>query len=151
MPKGPQGQKRPADAIARAVMVAQIATGEIEEDAYAEPSVKRGSAGGAARAKALSPQKRKSVAAGGAAARWKERRLEMTEQTRLMRALFEHQGREHVDIKFLRGSSNNVSTEAVCREANSALFQIDSGLVDGDSEFNETFKQVDVVELVKNI
>jgi hypothetical protein len=78
-------------------------------------------------------------------------KLDMTEQTRLMRALFEHQGREHVDIKFLRGSSNNVSTEAVCREANSALFQIDSGLVDGDSEFNETFKQVDVVELVKNI
>jgi hypothetical protein len=78
-------------------------------------------------------------------------KLDMTEQTRLMRALFEHQSREHVDVKFLRGTSNNVSTEAVCREANSALFQIDSGLVDGDSEFNETFKQVDVVELVKNI
>jgi len=31
MPKGPQGQKRPADVIARAVMVARIATGEIEE------------------------------------------------------------------------------------------------------------------------
>ena len=38
MPKGPQGQKRPADAIARAVMVAQIATGEIEEDRYASSS-----------------------------------------------------------------------------------------------------------------
>ncbi len=32
MPKGPQGQKRPADAIALAVMVAQIARGDIEDD-----------------------------------------------------------------------------------------------------------------------
>jgi len=31
MPKGPQGQKRPADAIGLAVMVGKIATGEIDE------------------------------------------------------------------------------------------------------------------------
>ena len=31
MPKGPQGQKRPADAIGLAVMVGRIATGEIED------------------------------------------------------------------------------------------------------------------------
>lgn len=31
MPKGPKGQKRPADVIGAAVMVAKIATGEIEE------------------------------------------------------------------------------------------------------------------------
>jgi len=31
MPKGPQGQKRPADAIGLAVMVGKIATGEIED------------------------------------------------------------------------------------------------------------------------
>jgi hypothetical protein len=31
MPKGPQGQKRPADVIGAAIMVAKIATGEIEE------------------------------------------------------------------------------------------------------------------------
>ena len=31
MPKGPQGQKRPADVIGAAVMVAKIATGEICE------------------------------------------------------------------------------------------------------------------------
>ena len=31
MPKGAQGQKRPADAIGRAIMVAKLATGEIEE------------------------------------------------------------------------------------------------------------------------
>jgi hypothetical protein len=32
MPKGPQGQKRPADTIANAIRVAKILTGEIEED-----------------------------------------------------------------------------------------------------------------------
>jgi hypothetical protein len=32
MPKGPQGQKRPADAIGLAVMTGKIATGEIEDD-----------------------------------------------------------------------------------------------------------------------
>ena len=31
MPKGPQGQKRPADVIGAAVMVGRIATGEVEE------------------------------------------------------------------------------------------------------------------------
>lgn len=75
----------------------------------------------------------------------------MTEQARLMRALFEHEGRQHVDIKFLRGSSPNITTEDVCREANSAIFQIDNDLVEGDSEFQENFKQVDVAELVKNL
>ena len=31
MPKGPKGQKRPADVISNAVTVMKIATGEIEE------------------------------------------------------------------------------------------------------------------------
>ncbi len=57
MPRGPQGQKRPADAIARAVMVAQIATGEIEDDGY-ESNHPRGSAGGAARSASLSSKER---------------------------------------------------------------------------------------------
>jgi hypothetical protein len=31
MPQGPKGEKRPADVNARAVMIAKIATGEIED------------------------------------------------------------------------------------------------------------------------
>lgn len=73
MPKGPQGQKRPADAIARAVMVAQIATGEIEDDGYDDRRSK-GSVGGAARAASLSPSDRQRIAKAAAEARWKERR-----------------------------------------------------------------------------
>jgi len=32
MPKGPKGEKRPADVVGAAVMVAQIATGEVEDE-----------------------------------------------------------------------------------------------------------------------
>lgn len=40
MPRGPKGEYRPADAIGCAVMVAKIATGEIEDDGrpWAPPS-----------------------------------------------------------------------------------------------------------------
>jgi hypothetical protein len=31
MPRGPKGEKRPADVIGNAIMVARIATGEIED------------------------------------------------------------------------------------------------------------------------
>jgi hypothetical protein len=53
MPKGPQGQKRPADVIGAAIRVARIATGEIEEDLTPEPrsaAAELGSKGRKARA-----------------------------------------------------------------------------------------------------
>lgn len=37
MPKGPKGEKRPADVIGAAVMVAKIATGEIQEGSDLKP------------------------------------------------------------------------------------------------------------------
>jgi len=43
MPKGPQGQKRPADVIGAAVKVMRIATGEETED-LPQPYRKRGEA-----------------------------------------------------------------------------------------------------------
>jgi len=52
MPKGPQGQKRPADVIGAAVMVAKIATGEVEDvtrDPSTEANRKGGLKGGARR------------------------------------------------------------------------------------------------------
>jgi hypothetical protein len=33
MPKGPRGEKRPGDVIGAAIMVAKIATGEVQDDA----------------------------------------------------------------------------------------------------------------------
>jgi hypothetical protein len=75
MPKGPQGQKRPADVIGNAIRVARIATGE-EEEARASPNEERaskgGKKGGTARAKALTPAERSEIASIAAQARWKK-------------------------------------------------------------------------------
>lgn len=70
MPKGPQGQKRPADTVAAAVMVAQIATGEIEETPRPSKKVNSGKAGAKARADNLSSERRSEIAKKAASARW---------------------------------------------------------------------------------
>lgn len=71
MPRGPQGQKRPADVIGNAVHVMRIATGQITED-LKEPSgkVRSGAAGSRARAAKLSQEERTAIAKKAAAARW---------------------------------------------------------------------------------
>jgi len=71
MPRGPKGEKRPADVIGAAIMVAKIATGEIEEKVSGPPNrAKGGKLGGKARAKALSSSERKHIAKKAASARW---------------------------------------------------------------------------------
>jgi hypothetical protein len=73
VPKGPKGEKRPADVIGNAIMVAKIATGEIEEDRGTTPGrAKGGRKGGKARARALSAEQRSEIAQAAAAARWKK-------------------------------------------------------------------------------
>lgn len=77
MPKGPQGQKRPADTVANAIRVAKILTGEIEEDTGADdgkdPAARAlGKKGGAARREKLSPERRAEIARNAAAKRWEE-------------------------------------------------------------------------------
>ncbi len=75
MPRGPKGEKRPADVIGAAVTVAKIATGEIEEttdDGKNKAAVELGRKGGKARAQVLSPKRRKEIAKKAAKARWKD-------------------------------------------------------------------------------
>ena len=77
MPKGPKGEKRPADTIGAAIKIAKIATDEIEddkpEDDGKDPAAKAlGKKGGAARAKKLTPEQRKEIAKTAAEARWKK-------------------------------------------------------------------------------
>jgi hypothetical protein len=77
MPKGPQGQKRPADVIGNAVHVMRIATGEIDESFPADDGKNKaaqelGRMGGKARAAKLSSRKRKQIAKKAATARWGE-------------------------------------------------------------------------------
>lgn len=72
MPKGPRGEKRPADLIGCAVMVARIATGEITEGTRAPSGrVRSGIAGAKARAVKLTDDERQRIAKNAAATRWK--------------------------------------------------------------------------------
>lgn len=41
MPKGPNKEKRPADAVGAAVMVAKIATGEIKDEKKKKPKTRK--------------------------------------------------------------------------------------------------------------
>jgi hypothetical protein len=71
MPKGPRGEKRPGDVIGAAIMVAKIATGEVEERPGASPERRAASSkGGKARASALTQAKRSRIARKAAATRW---------------------------------------------------------------------------------
>jgi autonomous glycyl radical cofactor GrcA len=71
MPKGPEGEERPADVIGNAVRVMRIATGEEAENAApADQAAELGRKGGAVRARSLTPEQRREVAEKGAASRW---------------------------------------------------------------------------------
>ena len=75
MPTGPKGQKRPADVVSNAVHVMRVLTGEADDGAPVDdgkdPAAKAlGAKGGAARAKATTPERRREIAQAAAAKRW---------------------------------------------------------------------------------
>jgi hypothetical protein len=74
MPRGPKGEKRPADVIGAAVMVGKIATGEIEDittdDGKNVAAVALGRMGGKARAEGMTAKRRKEIAKKAAVTRW---------------------------------------------------------------------------------
>lgn len=73
MPKGPKGEKRPADSIQNAMLVARIATGEAVENFDSKSAAAQlGSLGGKARAAKLSAKKRSEIAKKAASKRWAE-------------------------------------------------------------------------------
>lgn len=76
MPKGPRGEKRPADVIGAAVKVARIAVGDekevLKEDEKDPNAQALGSKGGRARMRRLSPERRAEIAKKAAAKRWKK-------------------------------------------------------------------------------
>lgn len=77
MPKGPRGEKRPADVIGNAIKVARLAVGDEEEaviDDGKDPAAKAlGAKGGAARARSLTAAERSKIAKKAAAKRWKKK------------------------------------------------------------------------------
>ena len=76
MPKGPKGEKRPADVIGNAVRVMEIATGQREEEYDAadegkdEAAAELGRRGGKARAQSMTAERRAEIARKAAAKRW---------------------------------------------------------------------------------
>ena len=76
MPKGPKGEKRPADVIGNAVRVMRIATGEEDEflttDRKDKAAVSLGRRGGKARAEILSKKRKTEIAKAAAGKRWKK-------------------------------------------------------------------------------
>ena len=75
MPKGPKGEKRPADVIGNAVKVMQIATGEADEeykpdDGKDKAAQSLGKRGGKARAEKLTAEQRAEIARKAAEKRW---------------------------------------------------------------------------------
>jgi hypothetical protein len=76
MPRGPKGERRPADAIGNAIMVAKIATGEIEDvttdDGKNAAAVALGRMGGKARAEGMTAKRRKEIAQKAAKTRWEK-------------------------------------------------------------------------------
>ena len=76
MPKGPKGEKRPADVIGNAVKVMRIATGEEEEektdDGKDKAAVSLGRRGGKARAENMTAERRAEIAKKAAKSRWQK-------------------------------------------------------------------------------
>jgi hypothetical protein len=72
MPRGPRGERRPADVIGNAVRVMRIATGEETEelDPVKLAAAELGSRGGKARAAAMTPARRAEIARKAARMRW---------------------------------------------------------------------------------
>lgn len=134
MPKGPQGQKRPADTVANAVMVARIATGEIEEADIMPPKLEiRGRKGGEARARSLEPTRRTEIAKRAASSRWKtERDVTMTKKTE-RQTLFDRfqdmKAQGLTDMKFQLGKVSEATAEAVYAEVNRLLDNVEDGKV----------------------
>jgi hypothetical protein len=77
MPRGPKGEKRPADVVGNAIHVAKIATGEAQEEYEDKPeknaaAAELGRKGGRKRAENMSPERRAEIARRAARSRWKK-------------------------------------------------------------------------------
>jgi hypothetical protein len=73
----------------------------------------------------------------------------MTEKERLIHLLLSCDGRQHKNIKFLRGDSPEVTEESFCREGNRALVERRAGILKPVPLVD--YEQVDVEALVRSL
>jgi hypothetical protein len=120
MPKGPNGQKRPADSIGMSVMVAKIATGEELDTSYVSQNRRKsGVAGAKARMETTSAGERSEIATKAAEARWR-RENDMIEtqsaKSKLSALYAKKRDAGLIDVKFLVGSIDEASFDDVANE-----------------------------------
>lgn len=129
MPRGPNGQRRPADAIGCAVMVAGIATGEQRDTTYAQPNKRRsGIEGAKARNDNLSAVKRSEVATKAAEARWRKGEVMNTGKTMLDRI---YTGDVSVmNLKLFPGTDRDSSSSKVMEQVERVISEIENGVLE---------------------
>lgn len=135
MTKGPNGEKRPADAIGCAVAVARIATGEDQDTGYVSKNRRKsGVAGAKARMKNTSAVQRSHIATLAAAARWEKEEATMTvEQTACdtVAALYKRkEAAGLVDVKFFLDDAYKATRDTVCGE----VLRLEAAIESGDFE-----------------
>lgn len=115
MPRGPNGEKRPADAIGRAVSVARIATGEVADTAYVSKNRRKGGVAGAlARMESLEAEKCSEIATKAAEARWtKEANMNDSVGEVIARLYEDKRAAGLVDVKFLHKNLDEASPAQV--------------------------------------
>jgi len=73
----------------------------------------------------------------------------MNAHKRLMDVLFSDEERAHVDLKFFRGTGTDVSPDDLCDAAVTAIFQVNSGMVERRAEFGDRgLMQIEVEKIV---
>lgn len=132
MPKGPNGEKRPADAIGCAVMVAQIATGEQEDTGYVSKNRRKsGVAGAKARMESTDAERRSEIATKAAEARWKTQEATMNEHSNacdVVAARYNAKKEQGlVDVKFLFQNREEATVEEACAELEALNQAVDAG------------------------
>ncbi len=135
MPKGPNGQKRPADTIGMSTMVARIATREEEDTSYTSQNRRKsGIAGAKARMKNTSAEERSEIATKAAEARWKTQEATMNNPINACDAVATRYSQKQsdglVDVKFLFQNKEEATVDDACAE----LEALHVAIRDGKSE-----------------
>ncbi|MGN6364433.1 hypothetical protein [Asticcacaulis taihuensis] len=130
MPKWPNGQHRPADAIGCAIMVGKIATGEMLDDPKKADRSMSARSGGTARASPLTAEKRSEIAINATLARWqpKEASMQNLECAKLAATYEAKKAAGLVDVKFFLRNTDEVLGEEICAEVN----RLDEAIANGD-------------------
>ncbi len=140
MIKGPNGERRKADVVGNAVLVARIATGEVSDANVATSNKgKSGRAGAHARALKLMPEERSKIASTAANTRWNKGATAMvkTECQKLVDRFAAKAASGLVDVKFFVRNPDEAVHEQVCQEVNRLYEAVERGDV-ADLDFNDS-------------